>query len=119
MERVRISRPIAHSTPLTSTIQFGRRIPLIIGGIWQSAWLFVFAAAGTARDPRLPENQGIGKLMIVSACLFILGYASTWAPGIWILIGETFPTRTRAKQGALATASNWVSLMILRLAYTL
>ena len=27
--------------------------------------------------------------------------------GIWILIGETFPTRTRAKQGALATASNW------------
>ena len=46
--------------------------------------------------------------MIVSACLFILGYASTWAPGIWILIGETFPTRTRAKQGALATASNWL-----------
>ena len=45
--------------------------------------------------------------MIVSACLFILGYAMTWGPGIWILIGETFPTRTRAKQGALSTASNW------------
>ncbi|KAH7337476.1 putative quinate utilization pathway quinate transporter [Rhizoctonia solani] len=88
--------------------RFGRRVPLIIGGIWQALWLFVFAAAGTARDPTLPENQNIGKLMIVSACLFILGYASTWAPGIWILIGETFPTRTRAKQGALATASNWV-----------
>jgi SP family sugar:H+ symporter-like MFS transporter len=81
----------------------------MVGGVWQAIWLFIFAAAGTARDPRLPENQGIGKLMIVSACLFILGYASTWAPGIWILIGETFPTRTRAKQGALATASNWVS----------
>src|ERR1700761_3160713 len=27
--------------------------------------------------------------MIVSACLFILGYASTWAPGVLILIGET------------------------------
>lgn len=26
---------------------------------------------------------------------------------MWILIGETFPTRTRAKQGALSTASNW------------
>jgi hypothetical protein len=47
-------------------------------------------------------------VMIVSACMFILGYASTWAPGIWILIGETFATRTRAKQGALATASNWL-----------
>ncbi|KAF8882961.1 general substrate transporter [Infundibulicybe gibba] len=85
---------------------FGRRIPLIVGGIWQSMWLFVFAAAGTAKVPQ--ENPGIGKLMIVSACMFILGYAMTWAPGVWILIGETFPTRTRAKQGALATASNWL-----------
>ncbi|KIK54365.1 hypothetical protein GYMLUDRAFT_48737 [Collybiopsis luxurians FD-317 M1] len=86
--------------------KFGRRKPLIIGGIWQSLWLFVFAAAGTAKNPQ--NNPGIGKLMIVSACLFILGYAMTWAPGIWILIGETFPTRTRAKQASLATASNWV-----------
>ncbi|TBU40880.1 general substrate transporter [Dichomitus squalens] len=86
--------------------KFGRRWPLIIGGVWQSAWLFVFAAAGTAKDPT--ENKGIGELMIVSACLFIFGYAMTWAPGIWILIGETFPTRTRARQAALATASNWL-----------
>ncbi|KAI0764259.1 general substrate transporter [Trametes elegans] len=86
--------------------RFGRRNPLIIGGIWQSIWLFVFAAAGTAKDPK--TDEGIGKLMIVSACLFILGYASTWAPGIWILIGETFPTRTRSYQAALSTASNWL-----------
>ncbi|TFY76157.1 hypothetical protein EWM64_g7852 [Hericium alpestre] len=86
--------------------KFGRRIPLIIGGLWQAAWLFVFASAGTAKDPS--TDEGIGKLMIVSACLFILGYAMTWAPGIWILIGEMFPTSTRAKQGALATASNWL-----------
>lgn len=85
---------------------FGRRKPLIIGGIWQSAWLFVFAAAGTAKDPS--TNEGIGKLMIVSACMFIFGYAMTWAPGIWILVGETFPTRTRSKQAAIATASNWL-----------
>ncbi|KAM5541537.1 hypothetical protein V8D89_004727 [Ganoderma adspersum] len=86
--------------------KFGRRIPLIIGGVWQSAWLFVFAAAGTAVNPT--DNKNIGILMIVSACLFILGYAMTWAPGIWILIGETFPTRTRARQASLATASNWL-----------
>ncbi|KZT03055.1 general substrate transporter [Laetiporus sulphureus 93-53] len=86
--------------------KFGRRFPLIVGGVWQSCWLFVFAAAGTAKDPQ--TNESIGKLMIVSACLFILGYAMTWAPGIWILVGETFPTRTRAKQAALATASNWL-----------
>ncbi|KAH8110120.1 general substrate transporter [Phellopilus nigrolimitatus] len=86
--------------------RYGRRIPLIVGGIWQSGWLIIFAAAGTAKDPT--TDKGIGKLMIVSACMFILGYAMTWAPGIWIIIGETFPTRTRAKQGALSTASNWL-----------
>ncbi|KAK7696521.1 hypothetical protein QCA50_001179 [Cerrena zonata] len=86
--------------------KFGRRIPLMIGGVWQSFWLFVFAAAGTAKDPT--TDKGIGKLMIVSACFFIFGYAMTWAPGIWILTGETFPTRTRSKQAALAAASNWL-----------
>ncbi|KII90366.1 hypothetical protein PLICRDRAFT_52109 [Plicaturopsis crispa FD-325 SS-3] len=86
--------------------KFGRRVPLIFGGLWQGAWLLVFASAATAHDPT--DHPGTGKLMIVSACLFIAGYAMTWAPGVWILIGETFPTRTRAKQGALATAGNWL-----------
>jgi len=85
--------------------RYGRRMPLIIGGIWQSAWLFIFASAGTSHDPL--TNKTYANLMIVSGCLFILGYATTWAPGIWILTGETFPTRTRAKQAALATFANW------------
>lgn len=62
-------------------IKFGRRKPLIFGGLWQSLWLFVFAAAGTAKDPM--KHGSIGALMIVSACLFILGYASTWAPYVF------------------------------------
>ncbi|KAL5495859.1 hypothetical protein ACEPAI_1323 [Sanghuangporus weigelae] len=86
--------------------RFGRRIPLIIGGVWQSLWLFVFAAAGTAKEPS--EDKAIGKLMIVSSCLFFLGMASTWAPGTWIVISEYCPTHSRAKQGALSTASNWL-----------
>ncbi|KAF5369384.1 hypothetical protein D9758_002547 [Tetrapyrgos nigripes] len=86
--------------------RFGRRKPLIIGGLWQSVWLFVFAAAGTAGNPQ--TSPMIGKLMIVSACLFILGYATSWAPCVWILIGETFPTRTRAKQAAISTTCNWL-----------
>jgi hypothetical protein len=103
---------------------FGRRKPLIIGGIWQSMWLFIFGAVGTACDT---SNKAVGSAMIVAvslfewflthewidkafaqACMFIFGYASTWAPGIWILTGESFPMRTRAKQAALATASNWM-----------
>jgi SP family sugar:H+ symporter-like MFS transporter len=68
--------------------RFGRRWPLIIGGLWQAAWLFAYASVGVIYDT-------------------IFGYASTWAPGIWILTGESFPTRTRQKQASLAVAANW------------
>lgn len=84
----------------------GRRWPLILGGLWQSAWLFVYGALGTARDPTTDKVSG--KIMIFASCMFILGFASTWAPGAWVIVGETFPMRTRAKQAALATASNWL-----------
>lgn len=39
--------------------RWGRRMPLILGGAWQSAWLFVFAIAGTAGDPT--NNKSIGS----------------------------------------------------------
>lgn len=43
---------------LNMVIQFGRRLPLIYGGLWQSLWLFVFAAVGTAKDPQADQTAG-------------------------------------------------------------
>lgn len=103
----------------------GRRLPLIFGGLWCSAWLLVFATAGVAANQ--PNSKGvkklgdpvispaIGKLMICSGCFFILGYASTWAPGIWLFTGEVFDSRIRARQASLATLSNWVWNFLLAL----
>lgn len=104
----------------------GRRLPLIFGGLWCSAWLLVFATAGVAANKPDPDtgikklgspqlSSGIGKLMICSGCFFILGYASTWAPGIWLFTGEVFDSRTRARQAALATLSNWIWNFLLAL----
>ncbi|KAL8761850.1 MAG: hypothetical protein Q9184_002053 [Pyrenodesmia sp. 2 TL-2023] len=84
----------------------GRRIPLIIGACWQATWLLIFAAVGLARPPGQYESSGI--VMIVAACMFIASFAMTWGPFAWVVIGETFPLRTRAKQASLATASNWL-----------
>ena len=47
--------------------RFGRRMPLIVGGLWQGAWLLVFASVGSTRDPTV--DQGAAKVMIVSGCL--------------------------------------------------
>ena len=86
--------------------RFGRRWPLFVGALWQAAWLIVFASVGTANGG-MPGAVG-GIIMIVAACMFIASFAGTWGPIAWVVIGETFPLRTRAKQMALATAANWL-----------
>lgn len=61
--------------------KFGRRISMIIGGLWMFAWLIVFASLGTfALYPDGDESNpssGVGSAMIASACLFIVGFAVT------------------------------------------
>ena len=48
-----------------------------------------------------------GSVMIVFACLFIVGFAATWGPLVWACIGEMFPYRYRAVGMAFATSANW------------
>ncbi|KXJ91942.1 general substrate transporter [Microdochium bolleyi] len=91
--------------------KFGRRWPLFIGALWQTGWLAVFASVGTALPP--DANPTTGIVMIVSACMFIASFAMTWGPFAWVVIGETFPLRTRAKQASLATAANWLGNFML------
>lgn len=86
--------------------KYGRRWPLFIGALWQAVWLLIFASLGTANPPE--TNKTTGVIMILSACMFIASFAGTWGPMAWVVIGETFPLRTRAKQASLATAGNWL-----------
>ncbi|PSR99226.1 general substrate transporter [Coniella lustricola] len=92
--------------------KFGRRISMIIGGLWMFAWLIIFASLGTfALYPDGeggPTNSSVGSAMIASACLFIVGFAVTWGPLVWAIVGEMFPSRYRAVAMGLCTAANWL-----------
>ncbi|KAH7022142.1 hypothetical protein EDB80DRAFT_694094 [Ilyonectria destructans] len=89
---------------------YGRRKSLITGSIWMFICFLIFASVGHfALDRTTPENtRSAGIAMIVMACLFILGFATTWGPMIWTIMAEIFPSRYRAKGMALSTASNWL-----------
>ncbi|KAH6608489.1 hypothetical protein Trco_001835 [Trichoderma cornu-damae] len=89
--------------------RLGRRWPLILGALWQTAWLVVFASIGVASNHSHSTTSGI--IMVLSACMFIASFAATWGPIAWVVMGETFALRTRAKQASLATASNWLVLI--------
>lgn len=54
-----------------------------------------------------PATPQAGTIMVVFACLFIAGYAMTWGPVIWVVVGELFPTRYRTMCMGISSASNW------------
>ncbi|KAL6707977.1 hexose transporter hxt5 [Coniothyrium glycines] len=89
--------------------KFGRRPALIYGALWMFMCFLVFASLGhfALGDGTGGNAQGIGYAMITFACLFIAGFAMTWGPIVWAVVGEIYPSRYRAKCMALATASNW------------
>ncbi|EOA92310.1 uncharacterized protein SETTUDRAFT_162736 [Exserohilum turcica Et28A] len=89
--------------------RFGRRPSLIAGALWMFMCFLVFASLGhfSLTNDDGTSNQGVGYAMITFACLFIAGYAMTWGPIVWAVVGEIYPSRYRAKCMALATASNW------------
>jgi len=89
---------------------YGRRRSLIAGSFWMFLMFLIFASVGHfSLDRNNPQNsESAGTAMIVFASLFIFGFATTWGPIIWTLVGELFPSRYRAKGMALATASNWL-----------
>jgi SP family sugar:H+ symporter-like MFS transporter len=88
---------------------FGRRKSLIFGAFWMFVCFMIFASVGHfALDRTVPQNTPhAGKAMIVFACLFILGFASTWGPIIWTICAELYPSRYRSKAMGMSTASNW------------
>ena len=70
----------------------------------------IFASVGHfSLDRNNPQaTPHSGTAMIVFACLFILGFASTWGPIIWTICAELYPSRYRSKAMAMSTASNWL-----------
>ncbi|KAL2801541.1 general substrate transporter [Aspergillus granulosus] len=89
---------------------YGRRRSLIGGALWMFCCFIVFASVGhfllDRDDPTRTKTPGV--VMVVFACLFILGFASTWGPMIWTIIAEIYPSEFRARAMSLATASNWL-----------
>ncbi|TGO32614.1 hypothetical protein BHYA_0302g00120 [Botrytis hyacinthi] len=91
--------------------RFRRRESLYIAALWQTMCFLIFASVGQFLFKGAPEGSSTaktaGSVMIVFACLFIVGFASTWGPLVWACIGEMFPYRYRAVAMAFATSANW------------
>lgn len=84
--------------------KWGRRPLLMCGAFGMSVCQLIVASVGTAR----PNDSSASKALIAFVCFYILFFASTWGPCAWVVTGEIFPLKARAKGLSITTASNWL-----------
>jgi hypothetical protein len=48
------------------------------------------------------------KVLIAFVCIYIFFFACSWGPVAWVVTGELFPLKVRAKALSMTTATNWL-----------
>lgn len=89
----------------------GRRRLLSIGSVGMFLALTLTAVAfsqqrGSGEDISLPDPYG--PLALIGANAFVVFFALSWGPIMWIMLAEMFPNRMRAMALAIGTTSNWI-----------
>ncbi|CEL05132.1 general substrate transporter [Aspergillus pseudodeflectus] len=83
--------------------KWGRRPLLLFGAVGMCVSQFVVAIVGTAAN-----SEVANKVLIAFVCVYIFFFASSWGPVAWVVTGELFPLKARAKCLSITTASNWL-----------
>ncbi|AZG48725.1 sugar porter family MFS transporter [Gordonia insulae] len=50
-----------------------------------------------------------GVVALIGANLFVVAFAATWGPVMWVMLGEMFPNRIRGVALGVCTAANWLA----------
>jgi sugar porter (SP) family MFS transporter len=90
----------------------GRRPILLFGSVGMTVALatmaIAFSQAVTVDDaPSLPGAWG--PIALVAANLFVVSFGASWGPVVWVLLGEIFPNRIRARALGIAAAAQWIA----------
>jgi SP family xylose:H+ symportor-like MFS transporter len=102
--------------------RFGRRAIMIPGALLMAAamgalgFTFFFSleemVSGGQTVSRF-SSQGAAYAAFIFILVYIAGFAMSWGPVTWVLLSEIFPNRIRGRAMAMATATIWISNMII------
>ncbi|KAN0108477.1 high-affinity glucose transporter [Hyaloscypha variabilis] len=94
--------------------KWGRRPLLFWGAIGMTVSQLLVAVLGTTTTGQhadgsvYSKNLAAQKASIAFVCIYIFFFASTWGPIAWVVTGEIFPLKVRAKALSMTTATNWL-----------
>ncbi|KAJ5531662.1 hypothetical protein N7527_005055 [Penicillium freii] len=83
--------------------KWGRRPLLMFGAVGMCVSQLIVAIVGTAINSEVSN-----KVLIAFVCIYIFFFASSWGPVAWVVTGELFPLKARAKCLSITTATNWL-----------
>lgn len=83
--------------------KWGRRPLLFFGAVGMCASQLIVAIVGTATSSVVAN-----KVLIAFVCIYIFFFASSWGPVSWVVTGELYPLKARAKCLSITTATNWL-----------
>lgn len=75
-----------------------------MGAIGMFVCQYVVGIVGTVDG----SSKAANKVCLAFVCFYIYFFASTWGPIAWVVTGEIFPLKARAKCLSMTTASNWL-----------
>lgn len=69
----------------------------------------VMCTAGNTTKECLTLPDPWGVIALIGANLFVVFFAATWGPVMWVMLGEMFPNRLRGVALGVCTAANWIA----------
>src|SRR6266566_1966860 len=93
--------------------RIGRKPLLLLGSVGMTVTLaamaFVFATAAVGPDGKPMLSHMAAVTGLTAANLYIVAFAVSWGPVMWVLLGEMFPNEIRGAALAISGATNWAA----------
>ncbi|EAW14258.1 sugar porter family MFS transporter [Aspergillus clavatus NRRL 1] len=83
--------------------KWGRRPLLMFGAVGMCISQLIVAIVGI-----VAKSDAANKVLIAFVCIYIFFFACSWGPVAWVVTGELFPLKARAKCLSITTATNWL-----------
>jgi dipeptide/tripeptide permease len=87
--------------------KLGQRWTLILGALAMSICHLLTAITGMTAGVS-QKGLVVGHVQLVLIALFVFLVASSWAPAVWIIIGEIPSTATRSRDTGISVGVHWL-----------
>jgi sugar porter (SP) family MFS transporter len=99
--------------------RWGRR-PLLLAGLTGMIVSLLALAVASADGTSAGTSTGwLGATTVACIGIYIVCFAFSLGPIVWLMISEIFPNRIRARAASVSTAANWAANFVVSLTFPL